>query len=882
MSSTSFDYKRKANISAGLPTDTRYGADGAPVLEAYDYAGPYAWASAAEAERYTRLALEAAEARTKTWHGESSVRTLRCGRLFTLTESNLDQLASATGDEDERKRQFLVLSVSHVGINNLPNDLAKRIEARLGKIPAAHGEQADPDLLAQAKQTGYANRFDAIRRDVPWRPVLADDTGLRFNPRPTAPGAQTATVVGPDGATAPAGADELHTDALGRIKVRFHWQAGEAADDRLTCWIRCVQRDAGAGHGQQFIPRIGQEVLVQFLGGDIDRPVVTSSLYNGQGEAGTPATPGGTQRESDTSAYQQAADHAPSAQGNLASDQAPAWHGSAAGDNDHRNAAALSGTKTQEFGGSGHNQLVFDDTDGQQRVQLATTQAHSQLNLGHLIHQADNFRGSFRGTGFELRTDAYGAVRGERGVLLSTYGIQPSEPAGDFTAGQALLKQANQLGESYSQIATTHTTTALAAHLGATKANQSTIDPEASPLAALLKTAQGQVDAADWNKATEDAANKNTALSDTKRPHPADPILAIAAKAGLGVVAGQDVHWHADETLTVASGSDSNWAIGERLHIHSGQSIGVLAGVQGSGDGLKLIAGQGDLDLQAQADQMKVQSKDSLKIASANAEGEFAGKKAVKLATADGASVTLEGGKITVACPGTLTVHAGNKVFTGPGHAERGLPHMGGPIQPLHWVGVKGQYDDRWQTPITDTKTFADINGERAFAWGEDQVGFLQQVGGWASSAGSWIVGQGEDLVDWYSDLPMLGKVFPVAYAAGEGIDAAGDALEDASEEIQRLWAQREALFEFFKALYEQSVDAVQITIETLAAMGGELGELDRDVSRKRDIAEDIRISRCTVRGPAAQSLGRRHRRWRGLYRARAADLSRLGSSRCH
>jgi uncharacterized protein (DUF2345 family) len=93
--------------------------------------------------------------------------------------------------------------------------------------------------------------------------------------------------------------------------------------------------------------------------------------------------------------------------------------------------------------------------------------------------------------------------------------------------------------------------------------------------------------------------------------------------------------------------------------------------VQNSGDGLKLIAGQGALDLQAQADQMKLQSRDSLKIASANAEGEFAGKKAVKLSTAGGASVTLEGGKITVACPGTLTVHAGNKVFTGGAFLDR-------------------------------------------------------------------------------------------------------------------------------------------------------------------------------------------------------------------
>ena len=102
--------------------------------------------------------------------------------------------------------------------------------------------------------------------------------------------------------------------------------------------------------------------------------------------------------------------------------------------------------------------------------------------------------------------------------------------------------------------------------------------------------------------------------------------------------------------------------------------------MQNSGEGLKLIAGQGDLDLQAQADQMKVQSKDSLKIASANAEGEFAGKKAVKLATAGGASVTLEGGKITVACPGTLTVHAGNKVFTGPGQIQRAFTPFPGKV----------------------------------------------------------------------------------------------------------------------------------------------------------------------------------------------------------
>lgn len=670
LTSTSYDYKTKSNVSGQMPTAHTYGADGVPALELYDYPGAYTHATAAEAERYGRLAMQATEARYKNWLGYSTVRTLRPGTNFSLTESNLDFVGAATGRDDERNRQFMVVDVAGYGINNLPSELARRVEKTLGQGQAVHGSGVDGDLLTQAQKTGYGNRFTAIRRDVPWRPVLDDDTGRRFNPRPTAFGPQTATVVGPNGETAANGSDELYTDALGRIKIRFHWQTGSEPDDRLTCWIRCAQRYAGAGQGSQFIPRIGHEVLVQFLGGDIDRPVVTGSSYNGQGEAGTPATPGGTQQQADTQVYGDAVDHRPSAQANLAGGNAPAWHGAGAGSDAHRNAAALSGFKSAEFGGAGHNQLAFDDTDDQQRIQLATTQASSQLNLGHLIHQADNYRGSFRGTGFELRTDAYGAIRGERGVLLSSYPLADGAPAGEFTAGNALLKQSTRLGTSYSQVATTHNTSALAAHLGATTANQSVIDDQRSPLAALLKTAQGQVTGAEWAKAQADAADKNTAADARYVPHSADPILAVAAKAGIGLIAGADLQHHAGETLTVASGQDHNLAVNEQHRIHAGQAIGVLSGVQGSGDGLKAIAGQGDLDLQAQNDAMKVQSKDDLKVISANAAVEFAAKQAIHLATKNGASITIEGGKITVASPGKLTIHAGNKVFEGGAHLE--------------------------------------------------------------------------------------------------------------------------------------------------------------------------------------------------------------------
>src|SRR5699024_1394355 len=156
---------------------------------------------------------------------------------------------------------------------------------------------------------GYANVFEAVDRSRPWRPVLADDTGARLNPRPTAPGYQTALVVGADGQASPSGPQELHSDALGRIKVKFHWQQGEAADDRDSCWLRVAQRYAGPGVGSQFLPRIGQEVLVAFLEGDIDRPLVVGALYNGRGEAGVPATPGGQSAEPDLSAYANASDH---------------------------------------------------------------------------------------------------------------------------------------------------------------------------------------------------------------------------------------------------------------------------------------------------------------------------------------------------------------------------------------------------------------------------------------------------------------------------------------------------------------------------------------------------------------------------------------------
>ncbi len=649
----------------------------------------YAFANSAEAERYGRLAIEALEARYQTWLGRGTVRSLAVGTRLDLiglpTDHNQPE-ADHRYAPQEAPLGCIVTDLTHLGINNLTADAMAKVAERLkqplnpgevtptpdGSEPVRAPARIPLELLTLAVERGYANRFEALHADTPWRPQLNDDTGARLNPRPTAAGPMSALVVGPHGETSPNGPDELWCDALGRIKIRFHWQQAEAADDRDSCWIRVMSRQAGAGMGWQWLPRIGQEILVGFLNGDIDRPYLLGALYNGKGEGGIPATPGGQPGETDTTVFDQATDYRPSAQGNLASGNAPAWHGGAA--NSHNHPAALTGFKSKEFGGQGYNQLVMDDTDGQQRIQLKSTQHASELNLGHLIHQADNYRGSFRGTGAELRTDAYGALRAGRGLIMSTWPhAHPGSPAGDMAPGMALLKQADTLAQTLSQAAGTHQTVKLAVAIGSTGQNKSQIDEAAAPHKALHTVSSGMVDAKDEQQAQADASQKNTATGQDKVPHLTDPALIQAAKADFGTIAGQHLHYTNGETTTFETGQDSNLAIAGKTRIHAGQAIGLLAGAIQPGEGntgISLIAAKDEIDLQAQSDEMKFQSKQAMKLVSANAHIDVAAAKKIHLAVQGGASITIDGG-ITVQCPGVITVHASKKKFSGPTSLSR-------------------------------------------------------------------------------------------------------------------------------------------------------------------------------------------------------------------
>jgi uncharacterized protein involved in type VI secretion and phage assembly len=707
-----WDYAQKSAVSSLVPTNHQFGAqsvqDMAAWLESYQPQGATANTGSctpAQLQHLATLGQQAHEFRNKTWLARSSVRSLRAGQWFKLKGSTLDALSGlGTGGYNDADLEFSVHSVHSLGINNLPKELSERIAHRLASAPPndfdffaeeskpdpmtelASSLADDPELSTQAAETGYANRFEACRRAIPWRPA--------FIKKPTALGLQTAIVVGPAGNTTPNGADELYTDRLGRIKVRFHWQSAAHADprddNRSSCWVRVAQRWAGAGMGQQFIPRIGMEVLIQFLDNDIDRPICTDALYNGRGEGGLARTPGGQPGESDTSVFSQSSDHRPSAQGNLmgsgAGGHAPAWHGGAAGAatsdaKAQNNAAALSGVKSKEFGGEGFNQLVFDDTPGQLRVQLASTQHASQLNMGYLIHQADNHRGSFRGQGFELRTDAYGAIRATQGLLISSYGTGLSDPAGDNAPGMALLKQAMTLADSFSQAAKTHQTTALASAIGTTKAGTSALSDQAAPMKALYQAASGTVSQSALDNAISDANNKSTQAGNGKLPHTTDPIVAISAKAGLAVVAGQDIQFASGEAISWQAGQDLHIAGGNQLRVNTGQSLGILAGAVQAGEGAKgkgltMIAGQGPVQMQAQAGQAQVAAKGLINVQSANTHIDWAAAKKITLATSGGASIVIDGNGITTQCPGKITVKAAQKSFVGPGRESYPVPLM--------------------------------------------------------------------------------------------------------------------------------------------------------------------------------------------------------------
>ncbi len=224
-----FDFLNPRNPLQTQVEEHRAHLQGIP-LEWYDYAAGYT--DTQEGETIARLRLEAMQSHGQLLYGESNAMGLVAGRAFELLQH----------PDAGRNRSFKLISCDYTFL------------------------QDGPDSASRGRNVSC--QFQALNDDVPFRPLLVTQ-------RPQLPGIQSATVVGAEEA-------EVHTDKFARIRVHFHWDRYKTTEQDSSCWIRVVQAWAGKGWGVVAMPRVGQEVLVTYIDGNLDRPMVTGIVYNGE------------------------------------------------------------------------------------------------------------------------------------------------------------------------------------------------------------------------------------------------------------------------------------------------------------------------------------------------------------------------------------------------------------------------------------------------------------------------------------------------------------------------------------------------------------------------------------------------------------------------
>ena len=250
--------------------------------EIYDFPGEYS--KRADGDKLVKVRLQEQQTPNVVARGTSDCRSFEVGYKFKLTDHYRDDL----------NQEYVLTALRHSAHHNLG------LTSGLGDTNPV-----------------YENSFECVPFSTPIRPA-------RRTPVPVVQGCQTAVVVGPDG-------EEIFTDKYGRVKVQFHWDREGKKNENSSCWIRVSYPWAGKAWGGIQIPRIGQEVVVDFIEGDPDRPIITGRVYN----AG----------------------------------QMPPW--------DLPGKKMVSGYKSNSTkGGGGYNEMSFDDTKGTELIQV-----HGQYDM---------------------------------------------------------------------------------------------------------------------------------------------------------------------------------------------------------------------------------------------------------------------------------------------------------------------------------------------------------------------------------------------------------------------------------------------------------------------------------------------------------------------
>ncbi|HNI00296.1 MAG TPA: type VI secretion system tip protein TssI/VgrG, partial [Rhodocyclaceae bacterium] len=400
------------------------------------------------------------------------------------------------------------------------------------------------ETAAQSGAT-FSASFEAISAATQYR-------SPRETPKPLIQGLQTAKVVGPPG-------EEIYTDEYGRVKVHFHWDRYGQENENDSCWIRVSHPWAGKNYGGIHIPRIGQEVVVEFMEGDPDRPLITGRVYNAQ--------------------------------------QMPPWKLP-----DHK---TQSGTLSNwSIGGGGASMLRFEDKKGIEHLELSNTYGQTHLHMGYLMNQGS---GAQRGYGFELRTNLWGSIRADKGLLISTYTqdftskVANDNPDGLEHMGAALSNTSSLMEEASQAVSTAKD---MIGALCSGKASQ--ISGMVSSLASMFKGGGGAMAAAgacweslagggpggDGGGETGMPANADPAMPDAQRmmnlsKDIGQPIVSIVSPEGQTMISpkpvvissGQSTSVHAQQHVTISSGAQLTQLSrsGMFTHVTSGGQVNVVS-----------------------------------------------------------------------------------------------------------------------------------------------------------------------------------------------------------------------------------------------------------------------------------------------------------------
>ena len=659
----SWDYRTVSSHTASAEADA---AHEQPMRLAHtDQPGAYAYETPAQAERRALIQLQSLQAQRKRFDAAATVRTLQPGTTFTLLGHPEHEAGLVQGDTGEA--QFVVLGVVHRARNNLSADAQAGLQHVLGHVPEFGQLQA---VANDSDEPLYEARFCAQRTSVPVRASARNDHGRLVLTRPTVWGTQTAVVVGLD---AP-----VHTDRDGRVKVQFHWQRGARGSHRLSAplddnapasdasgtWVRVAQAWGGANWGSVFIPRLGQEVLVEFIEGDIDRPVIVGSTYNGEGQ--------------------------PDAQGNRvasgaaqATGNAPAWFPGAERQGEHEghaHTATLSGFKSQSLeasqaGSGGHNQLVLDDTPGQGRTLLHTTQSQTWLQMGHLLQQHDNQRLAPRGHGLELHTQAQGALRAAQGLHLSTHaragGTSSSQGQPMQTReAQTQLRSHAELLNALHGNAQTH----LAKLPGETEPDKL---PAHAALQATLQSLGATQQSGGGGDSHEGGSTASAGEGQTidgghgSIPVTERPDLVLSAAGDIAALTPAHTVLSTGQHTTLTAGQDIDllaqrhqaWAVKDGISLFTrGEAKDTQRAVQDVG--MKLHAASGNVRTEAQSDAFTLTAQKAIDLQSTAANIVISAPNRIVL-NGGGGYVKIEGGNIEIGTSGKASFKAVAKELAG-------------------------------------------------------------------------------------------------------------------------------------------------------------------------------------------------------------------------